>query len=122
MNIEDIRTICLSVHHEVTEDIPFTNCGYDDVAFRIRGKIFAYLLTDGSNMVVLKSAPERALELRENHPGIIEPAFHWNKKYWSQIHYDSPSIKQEFIEVLIREAFTEVVKKFPKKCRCEFGV
>lgn len=122
MNIEEIREWCLTMHPEVTEDTPFSKFDSEDVAFRINGKIFAFLLVDGSNMVVLKSAENRAIILRERYPNAIEPAFHWNKKYWNQIHYDNQLIKTEFMKELIREAFQEVVDKLPKKTRASLGL
>ncbi len=122
MNIEDIRGICLGVHSEVTEDIPFATQGYGDVAFRIAGKIFAFLLIDDSRMVVLKCDPERAIELREKYVNVIEPAFHWNKKYWNQVHYDSPMLGSDCLRELIEHAFDEAAKKLPKKIRSELGL
>lgn len=122
MNIEEIREWCLTMHPEVTEDIPFSKFGSDDVAFRIRGKIFAFMLTDGSLMLVLKNSESRTLELRESFPHAIEPAFHWNKKYWNQIHYDNPLIKPDLLKQLIEEAFLETAKKLPKKTRIELGL
>lgn len=122
MNIEDIREWCLAIHAKVTEDIPFAKFGSEDIAFRICGKIFAFLLTDGSNLVVLKSAADRAIELRESYPNVIEPAFHWNKKYWNQIHYDNPLIKPDLLKNLIQEAFLDTVKKLPKKTKAGLGL
>ena len=121
MNIEEIREWCLAIHPDVTEDIPFSKFGSEDVAFRICGKIFAFMLT-GSQMVVLKSNEDRAVELRESYPYAIEPAFHWNKKYWNQIHYDNPLIKPCLLKQLIEEAFQETAIKLPKKTRIGLGL
>lgn len=122
MNIEDIRGMCLGMHPQVTEDIPFATQGSDDVAFRIAGKIFAFLLVDDSRMVVLKCDPERAVDLREKYANVIEPAFHWNKKFWNQVHYDSPKLGSERLRGLIRHAFDEAAKKLTRKARLDLGL
>lgn len=119
MEIDKVRELCLAMHPEVTEDIPFEKFGSEDVAFRIRGKIFAFLLVDDSRMVVLKCDETRAVELRERYVGAIEPAFHWNKKYWNQVHYNSSALPLGFVEQLIAHAFELVVAKLPLKTRRE---
>ena len=96
MNIEQTRETCLAMHPNVEEGCPFESLGHPDIAFKIAGKIFAYLcMPDApscehvgtSNLIVLKCDPGRALELREQYPGIIEPAWHWNKN--TGIKYDT---------------------------------
>lgn len=124
MNIEEVREMCLSIHPGVEECSPFAEIGHPDLAYRIAGKIFAYLcmpeapscLHNGTaNLIVLKCNPERAIELRELHAGVIEPAWHWNKKYWNQCHYDL--LSPDCMLGLIRHSFDEVVAKLPKKQR-----
>ena len=61
--------------------------------------------------------PGRALELREQYPGIIEPAWHWNKKYWNQIRYDK--LPEAKVKELIAESFRLVIDKLPKKIQKE---
>ncbi len=122
MNIEDIREMCLGMHGQVTEDTPFASLGSDDVAFKIADKIFAFLLVDDSRMVVLKCDPDRAIELREKYVGVIEPAYHWNKKYWNQVNYDNPVVGTTLMMQLISESFENVVKKLTKKKRLELGL
>ena len=113
MHIEQFREICLALPM-TTEDMPF-----DDtlVAFRVHGKIFGCLLLDQPDMVVLKCDPERAIELRGTYSA-IEGAYHWNKKYWNQIHLNG-SVPDELIRELIEHAYQEVWKKLPKKLRLE---
>lgn len=126
MNIEQVRKACLAMHSKVEECSPFESLGYPDIAFRIAGKIFAYLCMPDSpgrnysitsNWVVIKSGPDRALELRESYPGTIEPAWHWNKKYWSQIRYDR--LPDATVKALIAESFRLVIDKLPKKVQKE---
>ena len=111
MDIEDFRTRCLSLPF-TTEDMPF-----DDtvLVFRLKGKIFAAVILDRPQLVVLKCDAEKALDLREHFSG-IEPAYHWNKKYWNQIHLDQVS-DNNLLQELILHAYQEVNRKLPKKDR-----
>ena len=124
MNIEQVRESCLTVHAGVEECSPFEGLGYPDIAFKIAGKIFAYLCVPGSpscsrsdsvNLLVVKSDPDEAMELREKYPGIIEPAWHWNKKYWNQVHYDR--LSDAMICDLISRSFNLVVSKLSRKTK-----
>ncbi len=117
MDIEEVRAVCLGIHQMVEEGCPFRTQGYDDVAFTICGKIFAYLLVDDSRMVVTKCDAERAIDLRERYAGLIEPAFHWNKKYWNQLHYDR--LPAALVEELLHHAYDEVVRKLPRRLQAQ---
>jgi len=129
MNIEQAREACLAIHPDVEECSPFADLGHPDIAFKIAGKIFAYLCVPdapscqhvgASNLIVLKTDPDRALELRDTYLDIIEPAWHWNKKYWNQVHYDKLPDKK--IRELIDESFRLVTSKLPKKTRNALGL
>lgn len=113
MNIETLREYCLSLPF-VTEDMPF-----DDtvLVFRLKSKIFACLTLDKPDLIVMKCNPERALELRDRFEA-IEPAWHWNKKYWNQIHIDN-DVDRPLMEELLRHAYNEVNAKLPKKDRVQ---
>ena len=123
MNIEQVRESCLTIHAGVEECSPFEGLGYPDIAFKIAGKIFAYLCVPGSpscsrsdsvNLLVVKSDPDEAMELREKYPGIIEPAWHWNKKHWNQVSFRG-LLTDDLILSLIRHSYNEVAKKLPKR-------
>lgn len=120
MNIEEVREVCLSIHPEVSEETPFIEFGSPDIAYKIGNKIFAFLLTDGSNLLVLKCNADRAVELRDKYIRKIEPAFHWNKKYWNQIHFTQ--LPEQLVTELINHSFNEVVAKLTKKLRAELGL
>lgn len=111
MDIEQAREYCLSLP-STTEDMPF---GEDDLAIRVAGKIFAFFDLTRPQLMVLKCNPERAEELRDEYNG-IEPAWHWNKKYWNQLYFDSDVPDALFCE-LIRHSYMEVIAKFPKSVR-----
>lgn len=113
MNIESIREYCLSLPL-VTEDFPFDET---TLVFRVLGKIFACLDLERPDLVTMKCHPDYALELRENHSE-IEPAWHWNKKYWNQVNLTG-LLEDEIIQGLLRHSYSEVVKKLKKQEKAE---
>lgn len=115
MDIEIIRAYCLS-KPLVTEDSAF---GPEGLLFRVYGKIFAYLDLDRPDLVVVKCDPDRAVELRDRYAGVV-PAWHWNKKYWNELHFDT-DVPDEVILSLIDHSLDEVLKKLPKKIRLEYA-
>ena len=113
LNIETVREYCLSLPL-TTEDMAF---GEGILLFRLFDKIFACISLDGDAYLALKCDPEYALELRE-HYSSIAPAYHWNKKYWNQLHLDG-SLDNDMIKRLIRHSYLEIVAKLPKKKKTE---
>lgn len=121
MNIEQIREYTLSING-VTEDQPF---GDDIITFRIEGKIFLCLwlgggkhdMKDGQPRLALKLTPERNEELRDHYSAIL-PAWHWNKKHWSDVYYEQ--LDDVLIESLIKESYLLVVSKLPKAVRYKY--
>ena len=114
MNIELIREYCLS-KPLATEDSAF---GEDCVLLRVYGKIFAFLGLEHPDRVVLKCDPDRAIALRDRYEGICG-AFHWNKKYWNEVHFDT-DVPDEVILELVDHSLSEVLKKLPRKTREEY--
>ena len=115
MDIESIRQYCLQKRF-VTEEFPF-----DDVTlvFKVVGKMFACLPLNKPDMLVLKCDAEYAIELRDRYSA-IEPAWHFNKKYWNQ-HLIS-ALDDELICSLIDHSYDEVVKKFSRKQRSKLNL
>ena len=121
MDIEQVREYALSLFG-VTEDQPF---GDDVVTFRVEGKIFLCLWLgggkydkwDGATRFACKLAPERNEELRE-HYGAITPAFHWNKKHWSDVYYGQ--LAAETVTAWIKESYELIVSKLPKAVRAKY--
>ena len=122
MDIEQIREYTLSIN-AVTEDQPF---GDDIITFRIEGKIFLCLwLGDGNHDIkgnteprfALKLTPERNEELREQYSAVT-PAWHWNKKHWSDIYYES--LDDKLVMAWIKESYDLVVSKLPKALRQKY--
>ncbi len=115
MNIEAIRNYCLS-KPLATEDSAF---GPEGILFRVYNKIFAYLDLERPDLVVLKCAPDYALDLRDKYNG-IQGAWHWNKKYWNEVHFDTDVPNQLILE-LIDHSLSEVLKKLPKRLQHEYA-
>lgn len=115
MDIESLRQYCLQKPF-TTEEFPF-----DDVTlvFKVAGKMFACLPLDKPDMLVLKCDADYAVELRDKHSA-IEPAWHFNKKYWNQ-HIISV-LDDDLLRHLIDHSYTEVVKKLPRKVRAELNL
>ena len=111
MNIEEIRAFALSLHPEVTEDL-FTETA---LSIRIHGKWFVLirLETDEPNIAV-NMQPDVARELRERYDA-IRPAYHMNKAHWSDLYIER--LDDHVIKQLIRQSYTNIVQKLPKKYR-----
>ena len=121
MNIEQVREYTLSLFG-VTEDQPF---GDDNITFRLEGKIFMCLslgvdeheIRDPEPRLALKLSPERNEELRAQFSAVT-PAFHWNKKHWSDVYYEQLDDTQ--IEEWIKESYRLVASKLPKAIRHKY--
>ncbi len=114
MNIEEFREYCLSMPL-ATEDMAF---GEDYLLLRVCGKIFGCIGLTRPDYIVVKCDPDLALELRDKYSA-IEPAWHWNKKYWNQLLL-SGSLSDDLVKGLIRHSYSEVVKKLPKKIKLQY--
>ena len=121
MDVEQVREYTLSILG-VTEDQPF---GDDIITFRIEGKIFLCLWLGGSHhdmrdsepRFALKLTPERNEELREQYSAVT-PAWHWNKKHWSDVYYEH--LEEDLVKSLIKESYDLVVSKLPKASRIKY--
>ena len=113
MNIEEIREYCLSLPM-TSEDMAF---GEDYLLFRVNGKIFGCVGLERTDYFVVKCDPDYAIDLRDKYRE-IEPAWHWNKRYWNQLNI-SGSLKADLVKSLIRHSYSEVVKKFSRRFRSE---
>jgi predicted DNA-binding protein (MmcQ/YjbR family) len=105
MNIEEIRDYCLA-KPGVTESLPFNETA---LVFKVLGKMFALLdLSVDSRGISLKCAPERAIELREQHPEVT-PAYHFNKQHWNSVDL-AGSAPESRIREWIDHSYELVVK------------
>lgn len=115
MNIEDVREYCLNIKGTV-ESMPF---GDDCLVFKVIDKMFALLPLDSQQLSIsLKCDPVLALELRERYSS-VEPAYHFNKKYWNKI-YIGRDMNDEEVKKWISHSVNEVLKKLPRKLQDEY--
>jgi predicted DNA-binding protein (MmcQ/YjbR family) len=113
MNIEQFHTFCLSLKG-VEETFPF---GEDTLVFKVMGKMFALTGLDAEEFSVnLKCDPNRAIELREEHPDDIRAGWHMNKTHWNTVRFDN-GLSNALLKELILHSYDLVVKSLPKKDR-----
>lgn len=111
MDLDRFRQHCLRLPG-VTEETPF---GPDVLVFKVGGKLFALAPLDLFESVNLKCDPERAVELRAEHPGIT-PGYHMNKVHWNTVATDG-SVPDRLILELVDHSYDLVRASLPKKVR-----
>lgn len=115
MDIESLRYYCLRKAC-VSEEFPFDDT---TLVFKVAGKMFACLPLEKPDVLVLKCDADYAIELRDKYSA-IEPAWHFNKKYWNQ--HAISALDDELLCKLIDHSYAEVVKKLPRKLRIELNM
>lgn len=113
MTLTFYRDYCLS-KPGTSEDTPFDA---DTLCFRVGGKIFSILTISNFDFINLKCDPERAIELREQYPGIT-PGYHMNKKLWNSVRVDG-SVPDPLILELADESYELILSSLPKKIQAE---
>ena len=98
MNIEEVREYCLSLKNTI-ECFPFDEVS---LVFKVENKM-------------LKCSTDYVEELREHYTA-VEPAYHFNKKYWNSIYLDR-DMEDEEIKRWIFHSYREVIAKLPKNIR-----
>lgn len=111
MTLDDFRNHCLK-KPGFSENFPFDEV---TLVFRVAGKIFALMDTIEFSSVNLKCDPERAVELREQYPGII-PGYHMNKQHWNTVSTDG-SVPGKLLLELADHSYELVRDSLPKKLR-----
>ena len=115
MDIETIREYCLK--KEATfECFPFDEV---NLVFKVVDRMFLLIDLDRPEWISMKCDPEYAIELREHYRG-IEPAYHFNKKYWNQVSLEA-DVPDHLILSLIDHSYDEVIKKFTRKQRVAYN-
>jgi predicted DNA-binding protein (MmcQ/YjbR family) len=113
MNIDSIRSYCLSLPH-ATEDIQWGN----DLLFRIAGKIFAGMSLDPPHSLSFKCTPEKFDELIEQE-GII-PAPYVARNKWVMLER-LDALSDRDIKSLIANSYEMIFSKLTKKTQAELG-
>ena len=111
MDIETYREYCLT-KKGVTEEFPFDK---QILVYKVMSKIFTATDVDLFASVNVKCDPEKAIELREKHPGVI-PGYHMNKQHWNTLLMDG-YLPDRLIKEWIDDSYNLVVKKLTKKER-----
>jgi predicted DNA-binding protein (MmcQ/YjbR family) len=115
MNVDWVRTHCLSLRH-TTEEILWG----DDLVFKIGGKMYAVVvLGAASHKVVMsfKCTPEVFAELVER-PGII-PAPYSARSHWVALEREDALPRAE-IKRRIRDSYELVLATLTKKKQAEY--
>jgi predicted DNA-binding protein (MmcQ/YjbR family) len=115
MNIEELRTYCLS-KKGTTESFPFDE---DTLVFKVMGKMFCLVSLSEPDSINLKCDPELAIELREKY-NAVTPGYHMNKKMWNTVVMDH-SVSKKLLCQWIDHSYDEVVKKLTKAERKVVG-
>ena len=115
MNIEEFRDYCLSLP-SVTEKMPFPTVkdpySRDVLCFYIGSKWFCYVNIVEFDRCCLKMTEDDACELRAEYDG-IRPAWHMNKKYWSDVYFNQ-DVPDDLIRQLVQQSYNLVLKTLPK--------
>ncbi|MCG2419915.1 MmcQ/YjbR family DNA-binding protein [Aequorivita sp. F47161] len=115
MNIEEFREYC-TCKKGVTESFPF---GENTLVFKVMGKMFALAAIENYPATAnLKCDPEWAIELREEHDGLIIPGYHMSKKHWNTVELE-PNLPNKLVLELIDHSYDLVVKSLTKKLQTE---
>ena len=115
MDIESVRTYCLSFPH-ATEKVQWGN----DLVFKIGGKMFAVTVLEGASKYVMsfKVTPEQFAELIE-HDG-IDPAPYSARYHWIALErFDV--MREKELKTLLRNSYDLVLNKLPKKARAQLS-
>ncbi|MEV7283905.1 MmcQ/YjbR family DNA-binding protein [Streptomyces sp. NPDC093252] len=106
----ELRAFCLSFNAAV-EDFPF---GPETSVFRVLGKLFALSRLDGTPLTVnLKCDPEDAVRLRAEHPGLIVPGWHMNKRHWNTVTV-AGELPNRLVRELVEDSYDLVVAGLPR--------
>ena len=117
MNAEEVRDYCMNLNN-TTESFPF-----DDVSlvFKVENKMYLLISLDASEPnIAVKCDPEKAEILRDRYSA-VEPAYHFNKKYWNNIYMNKDMPDNE-IKQWIDHSYHEVIRKLPKKIREQYVI
>lgn len=120
MNPDELREYLLS-KPATTEETPF---GPDVLVYKVKGKMYATLGFEVEDNIEvgrtnLKCDPDRAIDLRDQHPAIL-PGYHMNKKHWNTVLLDG-TLAPKIVRELCDHSYDLVVAGLPKNVRDELG-
>ncbi|MFI5792470.1 MmcQ/YjbR family DNA-binding protein [Streptomyces sp. NPDC051677] len=110
MTPQELRSFCLSFNAAV-EDFPFRP---EISVFKVGGKLFALTTLDARPLTVnLKCDPDDAVRLRTEHPGLIAPGYHMNKRHWNTVTVDG-DLPDRLVRELVEDSYDLVVAGLPR--------
>jgi predicted DNA-binding protein (MmcQ/YjbR family) len=110
---ERLRALCLSFNAAV-EDFPFSP---EISVFKVLGKMFALTFLDARPLTVnLKCDPDDAVRLRAEHPALIVPGWHMNKRHWNTVTVDG-GLPDRLVRELVEDSYDLVVAGLPRADR-----
>ncbi|MFD7686647.1 MmcQ/YjbR family DNA-binding protein [Streptomyces sp. NPDC059781] len=113
MTPQQLRALCLSFNAAV-EEFPFNP---ETSVFKARGKLFALTALDAEPLTVnLKCDPEDAIRLRAEHPDLIVPGWHMNKRHWNTVTADG-TLPDRLVRELVEDSYDLVVAGLPRADR-----
>ncbi|MFJ4834242.1 MmcQ/YjbR family DNA-binding protein [Streptomyces sp. NPDC088747] len=113
MTPKELRALCLSFNATV-EDFPFNP---DTSVFKVQGKLFALTNLGARPLTVnLKCDPDDAVRLRAEHPGLVIPGYHMNKRHWNTVTVDG-GLPDRLVRELVEDSYDLVVAGLPKADR-----
>ncbi|MFN3556971.1 MAG: MmcQ/YjbR family DNA-binding protein [Bacteroidales bacterium] len=115
MNIEEYREFCLGLKG-TTEHFPFDE---QTLVFKVMGKMYALADVDAFESINVKCDPDRALELREQYPG-VKPGYHMSKKHWNTVMVNT-GIPDTLLMQWTRDSYDLVVAGLTRKARQELN-
>ncbi|CAL9446048.1 MmcQ/YjbR family DNA-binding protein [Streptomyces sp. enrichment culture] len=113
MTPAELRAFCLSCN-AAAEDFPF---GPEISVFKVLGKMFALTRLDGDPLTVnLKCDPDDAVRLRREHPGLIVPGWHMNKRHWNTVTVagGEGELPGRVVRELVEDSYDLVVAGLPR--------
>ncbi|TDT41093.1 putative DNA-binding protein (MmcQ/YjbR family) [Streptomyces sp. BK208] len=112
-----LRDLCLSFNAAV-EDFPFSP---EISVFKVLGKMFALSSLDGRPLTVnLKCDPDDAIRLRREHPRLIVPGWHMNKRHWNTVTVGGGregELPDRVVRELVEDSYDLVVAGLPRADR-----
>ncbi|MFD9003838.1 MmcQ/YjbR family DNA-binding protein [Streptomyces sp. NPDC059582] len=110
MTPKELRALCLSFNAAV-EDFPFNP---ETSVFKVLGKLFALSDLDARPLTVnLKCDPDNAVRLRGEHPGLVVPGYHMNKRHWNTVTVGG-ELPDRLVRELVEDSYDLVVAGLPR--------
>lgn len=114
MDIFEFRQYCLSLPL-AEECTPFDQT---TLVFKVGGKMFCYTDMIDFEWIAVKCDPEEAIALREQYPGLVEAAYHSDKRHWNGVRTGG-DLPEAFIRRQVANSYRLVVAGITPKARRE---